>query len=105
MTKGEKIEEIYEGMQKNYEKLEKVMSHLYEHIQENSTDEESKNMLLELGTIGENMIESQMNLVKFSDEISEENRNFLINVLENKKASLSKAIEDTKTISITPQTR
>ena len=91
MPKGKNFDEIYGSIEKSYSNLEKIMADLYEQLENDPTNEMLKNIFFGLGDVAKGMIDSQMNLVILSDGISEEDRKYLISVLERRMQDLLRA--------------
>ena len=105
MPQGQNFDEIYGSIEESYSNLEKIMAGLYEQLENDPTNEMLKNIFFGLGDVAKGMIDSQMNLVILSDGISEEDRKYLISVLERRMQDLLKAIDLIKAIGTIPKAR
>lgn len=85
---------VFDRMTHSFDKLEHTLEYLYDQIKNNPNDEYSKELLLELGNVGLNMLDSQM---CFTDSYADKNtKEFLMTKLHNKKTALSNALDNTK---------
>ena len=94
MNTEDTFEIIFDGMTHNFGKLEEIMADLYQYLQDNPTDEMARDVLTRLVTVGQNMIFSQREFTKYYGDPSL--KDSLIDNLDSKAQSLSKAKEDTK---------
>ena len=89
----ENFDFIYDGMSKNYNDLEQIMSAVYQKTQFDSTDESSLELLKGLGEIAKNMIESQKEFtLAYCDPTIRET---LVANLDGKQQTLMKALGET----------
>ena len=90
-----KFDEVYEDMTATYEKLEEIMSDLYQHLQDNPSDDMTRNTLMRLTTVAQNMLFSQKGFTSaYADPSIKE---VLIDKLDSKTVALEQANENTMT--------
>ncbi len=88
------FDNIYDGMNYNYGKLEGVLADLYRRLQDDPSDDFARDMFTRLSTVAEDMIFSQKELTTYYGDPSI--KNSLIGQLDSKVAALHQGLDQVK---------
>ena len=88
------FDNIYDGMNFNYGKLEGILADLYTRLQEDPNDDFARDMFTRLSTVAENMIFSQKELTTYYGDPSI--KNSLIGQLDSKVTALHQGLDQVR---------